>query len=826
MKIEIPYTCLVVLIGVSGSGKSTFAQRHFDRYEVLSSDFCRALVSGDPGNQEVSADAFDVLGYIAGKRLHGNRLTVIDATNVTQAARRQWVQLAKQHDVLPVAIMLDVSPGTAKRYDAQRELSVGARVIERQAADLRRNSKRLKQEGFRRVFILQEDDITQAKVTRTPLLNDRRDLTGPFDVIGDVHGCRVELETLLEQLGYQIERDAQGQAIDAHHPDRQAIFVGDLVDRGPDSPGVLRLVMGMTDAGHALCVSGNHEAKLERALDGRKVNISHDLGETLEQLAQQPEEFRAQVHRFVSGLVAHYVLDKGRLVVAHAGLKEEYHGRASGRVRSFALYGDTTGEFDEYGLPVRYPWANDYRGKATVLYGHTPIPKPEWVNRTMCLDTGCVFGGALTALRYPEREVVQVPAEREYFAPAKPLHAPERGAAELRLSDVTGLRYVETAQLGRIKIEATQAAGALEVMSRFALHPSQLPYLPPTMSPVATSSREGFLEHPDEAFAQYLAWGVTEVICEEKHMGSRGVALVHRDGTGQLWTRTGRPFFDAELTAKLMAEIADAVQTAGLWEQLAASWVLFDTEVLPWSLKAQGLLDEQYLPVASAALGSLGAAEEALQQVASRGLDVSALQQRTASRLAGVRDFAATVQRYCWPTNGLAGVEIAPFQVLASSSGSYATASHDWHLEVADALAAASPRFRRTRRLTVATGDETSLAAGVAWWEELTAGGGEGMVVKPLANLTRGKQGLVQPGLKVRGREYLRIVYGPEYTQSANLARLRARELGRKRWLALREYALGLEAVERFVAGEPLWRIHEAVFAVLALESDPVDPRL
>ena len=150
-----------------------------------------------------------------------------------------------------------------------------------------------------------------------------------------------------------------------HHPHgRRVVFVGDLVDRGPDTPGVLRLVMGMVAGGDALCVSGNHEAKLLRALRGRKVQVSHGLAETLAQLEQEPDDFRAGVPAFLDSLISHYVLDDGDLVVAHAGLIEKYHGRTSGRVRSFCLYGDTTGETDEYGLPVRLPWARDYRGRA------------------------------------------------------------------------------------------------------------------------------------------------------------------------------------------------------------------------------------------------------------------------------------------------------------------------------------------------------------------------------------------------------------------------------------------------------------------------------
>src|SRR5262249_27623966 len=296
-----------------------------------------------------------------------------------------------------------------------------------------------------------------------------------FDVIGDVHGCRAELETLLADLGYDVSCDGGGRPTGARHPGgRRAVFLGDLVDRGPDTPSVLRLVMGMVRDGDALCVPGNHEAKLLRALRGRNVQVSHGLAESLAQLDAEPDGFRADVESFLDGLVSHYVLDGGKLVVSHAGLTERFQGRASARVRSFCLYGETTGETDEFGLPVRYPWASDYRGKAMVLYGHTPVPAPEWVNGTLCLDTGCVFGGRLTALRYPERDLVSAPAAGVYYEPARPFPPnPEMGVADsalpgqqaagtgepgagrrepdvLDLTDVTGRRAVQTAYHGRI----------------------------------------------------------------------------------------------------------------------------------------------------------------------------------------------------------------------------------------------------------------------------------------------------------------------------------------------------------------------------------------
>lgn len=835
-ELSVPELSLVVLVGVTGSGKTTFAAEHFKPTEVISSDFCRGLVADDQNDQSATGDAFDVLNYIAGKRLAAGRLTVIDATNVQPSARKPLVELAREHDVLPVAIVLDVPERVCvERNAARTDRDFGGHVVRRQHDQLRRSLRGLRREGFRTVHVL--DDPRDAVLRRTRLYSDLRGEAGPFDVIGDVHGCRAELESLLTELGYVL--DGAG----AKHPEgRRAVFVGDLVDRGPDSPGVLRLVMNMVAAGTALCVCGNHEAKLLKALRGKAVQRTHGLAETLEQMAAQPPEFRDEVERFLDGLISHYVLDEGRLVVAHAGLIERYQGRSSGRVREFCLYGQTTGETDEYGLPVRYPWAEDYRGAATVLYGHTPVPGAEWVNNTLCLDTGCVFGGRLTALRYPERAVVSVPAARVYYEPAKPFPPPapatpaRREPDVLDIRDVQGSRVIETGYLPRISIREEHAAAALEVMSRFAIDPRWLVYLPPTMSPVATSPGGTLLEHPEQALDAYRASGVETVVCEEKHMGSRAVLLVCRneaaagarfgtsDGSGAVWTRTGRPFFSPELTAALVDRVRIAAERAGLFDELDTSWLLLDAELLPWSVKAGQLLRDQYAAVGAAARASLPAAAGALRRALARGVDVAELGGRASARSVNADLFVTAYKRYCWETDGLTGVRVAPFQVLASEGAAHHERAHEWHLALADRLVAADGGLlTTTRRLMVSTSDP---GAATAWWSELTANGGEGMVVKPAAGLVRGPKGLVQPGLKVRGREYLRIIYGPDYTEPANLARLRQRSLGRKRSLALREYSLGLEALDRVARAEPLWRVHECVFGVLALESEPVDPRL
>jgi protein phosphatase len=432
--LRVPALALVVLVGTAGSGKSTFAARHFTATQVVSSDACRAMVADDAGDQSATPAAFDLAHRIVGHRLAGRRLTVVDATNVEAHARRPLLELAARNDVPAVAVVLDLPEQVCIARAAGRgDRGVAAEVIARQQAFLRASVPGLAAEGFREVHLLRtEAEVDDAVVEVVPSPWDQRARTGPFDIVGDIHGCTAELEELLAALGYELARDRAERAVGAHHPaGRRVVFVGDFVDRGPDPAGTLRLAMGMVASGDALAVAGNHEHKLVRALrgggagTGKPAKVGSQLGRTLELLAEEPEEFQEAAVAFCAGLPVQLQLDGGRLLVAHAGLKEDFHGRDSGRVRAFALFGDTTGEQDEYGFPIRRPWAREYSGRATVVYGHTPGVEHGWVNNTLCVDTGCCFGGTLTALRYPERETVSVPARRVYHVPSRPLeHMP------------------------------------------------------------------------------------------------------------------------------------------------------------------------------------------------------------------------------------------------------------------------------------------------------------------------------------------------------------------------------------------------------------------
>jgi protein phosphatase len=878
VQIKLPELSLVVLIGPSGSGKSTVASKYFLPTEVVSSDVCRGLISDDENDLTITAEAFDLVHTIIRKRLYLGRLTVVDATNVQRESRKSLISIAREYHCLPVAIVFNFPEKICRDRNKKREdRNFGPHVIRQQRSQMRRSIKGLKREGFRHIFTIDsEEKANTVSIKREPLWNNKKDLTGPFDIFGDIHGCCDELESLLSDLGY-LRRELNpgdkiwGTLYYSHPEGRKALFLGDIVDRGPRVLDSLRLVRNMVYTENALCIPGNHDIKFLRKLWGKNVQITHGLDKTLaeyEVLSEETRErFREEAISFIHGLVSHFVLDGGKLVIAHAGMPQEMQGRGSGKVREFALFGETTGETDEFGLPVRYNWAADYRGPATVVYGHTPVPEPEWLNRTINIDTGCVFGGELTALRYPEKEFVSIPAKRIYAEPAKPFspeHQNDQGLTTqqtldslLDANDVIGKRIVSTRLRKNITIREENATAALEVMSRFAADPKWLIYLPPTMSPCATSSDETYLEYPVEAFDYYCSSGVTRVVCEEKHMGSRAIVIVcqdekvvkarfgvENDGTGIVYTRTGRRFVnDKALEEGLIGKIRGALDKSGFWQEFETEWVCLDCELMPWSAKAQELLKSQYAAVGSAATVALSESISALEQAASRTdleknftapnasstqpADIEKVLTWYKNRMEMVKDYQKAYRHYCWPVESIHDLKLAPFHVLATEKTVHVDKDHAWHMTSIDGFCENdSDILLSTPYKVVDLNDSQSRQKALKWWEELTGKGGEGMVVKPYDFISKGKRGLIQPAVKVRGKEYLRIIYGPEYTAKIHMDRLRARNLGRKRSLALREFALGIEALERFVRKEPLRHVHECVFGVLALESEPVDPRL
>lgn len=846
MNINIPELSLVALVGISSSGKSTFAQKHFKPTETISSDTCRGLVSDEENNLSATSDAFELVHFIASKRLERGNLTVIDATNLQPGARKPLVEIARKYHSIPVAIVFDLPERIAHDRNKERpERNLPLRVLRRQSQDLQRSIHKLQQEGFRYIHVLKSiEEVDAVNISRVPLWNNLKFDRGPFDLIGDVHGCYDELIELLEKLGYTVDA-AQHVAIPPEG--RKAVFLGDLVDRGPKIVHVLKLAMNMVAAGHALCVPGNHDIKLLRKLRGHNVKMQHGIEDSVAQLATESEDFSHQAEKFLLDLVSHYVLDDGKLVVAHAGMKESMQGRGSGATRQFALYGETTGETDEFGYPIRHNWAAEYRGNAMVVYGHTPVPYPEWLNRTINIDTGCVYGGELTALRYPEEELVSVKAQQIYAESYNPfledhqnpsaLSSQQQHDEVLDLSDFTGKRRIETNLIRSVTIWEENATAALEIMSRFAVNPKWLIYLPPTMSPCETSKKDDWLEHPAEALQYYRNEGQPAAICQEKHMGSRAIVVVCRDAdtalkrfgvkeeSGIVYTRSGRRFFDdITLEEEFLNHVRDRITAAGFWEEFQSDWFCFDCEILPWSVKAQTLIAEQFASVASSGRATLKDALKTIRQGKLRGLPLDSLLNTTTERAQLLDAYTHAYQQYCWPVQSVSDLRLAPFHLLASENQVHTHKRHDWHMATLQRLS--GDIIIPTKYLLVDLTQADAEKSATDWWLEQLQQGGEGMVVKPLDFIPNKRNELIQPAIKCRGKEYLRIIYGPEYTLPENLTRLRQRGLHKKRSLAIREFALGVESLSRFVRKEPHRRVHECVFGVLAMESEPVDPRL
>lgn len=429
--MELRDPSLVLLVGSTGCGKSTFARRWFAPDEIVSSDHFRGVVCGDPTDQSATVEAFALVHQVVEARLKRNLLTVVDATNLESRGRQPLLKLAKSHGVSATAIVLDVPADVCVQRNRDRgDRGFPRSVVRHHVRQLANALRRMKRERIREVHVLRGvQEIADAELVRVRPRGWRHDLSGPFDIVGDLHGCAVELTALLRQLGWQVEVAPDGTPVDASHPDgRTLVFVGDLVDRGPEVAQTLRFAQALCEAGRALCVQGNHEKKLVRKLRKPDSNAGPGVRSSITQLEAADPTWVAAATDWMEALPGHLLLDGGALVIAHAGLAERYHGRTGGRARSFALYGDTTGERDQWGYPVRRDWAAGYEGAAAVVYGHTPMERAVWRNNTVCVDTACVFGGSLTAARWPERELVSVPARRGLWPRKAPLGVPAEGA--------------------------------------------------------------------------------------------------------------------------------------------------------------------------------------------------------------------------------------------------------------------------------------------------------------------------------------------------------------------------------------------------------------
>lgn len=865
--ISLPHAGIVLLVGASGSGKSTLLAKLVaagtlrlseiagsDQYRVAVADVEHIGMEGLGRQQAQSAreryrrvtdEAFAVMGEIVRARAALDRLTVIDATNLWPEDRARFARIARDHHVPTMAIALDVPLATLLARDAARAYPRGKQRVRQQSEQFRRHLRSLKTESFAAVHVLSERDLNECEFVRlgNPLVHEVSD---GLDFIGDVHGCMDEWIELLTRLGYAPDESG----VYRHPQGRRFVSVGDVMSRGPQSLPAMRFAVDHVEADAAYMIDSNHGWKIARWLDGRNVTLTHGDEKVAEEFAQyerthgqeETERLRARLRNFLLTAPSHLVFTRDgwpQVVAVHAGIRDAYIGRNSDQIRDFCRYGDVEG-MDEGGRPIRRDWFREHASPEWIVWGHDPRQEPLVIERTVNIDQGVVFGGALTAFRFPERELVSVKAHRDYVgATESPL---SRGHIErFRPPDVgrfvDGFQVETSIHRGVVKIRPEHARAALEIVSRFAAPLEEMVYVPPTMSPSPESSAlPGWLEHPREAFRYYREQGVTTLVVEEKHMGSRAVLLLFADEEagrrhvgratlGTIQTRTGRPFFARELRDQVLARLHRDLTQAGYFVRHETDLVLLDAEIMPWNLKARDLIERQYAHVAAMAQLDREHRLTDLRRAHAAGLAVDRWMTEAEAQLDSTHAFSKVFQAYCWNTEGIQGIQIAPFHTLALTGATCFDRPHVWHMEQGRELAEASDLFVGTEYRIVT--DEASEESAIRWWMELTADGHEGCVVKPDVFVPRGsKGGLLQPAIKVRGREYLRIIYGMDYLEPENLARLRQRSVTRKQRHALMEFALGVESVERFVRGEPLELMHECVLASLALEAESVDPRL
>lgn len=863
-EIQLPHAGIIVLVGPSNSGKSTLLAGLVEEgvirsTEVVSSDQFRMLI-GDveyvewkhrnrseadvlyAEYQQVSVKAFEALEAVLAARCRLNKLTWVDATHLYPEDRERLIHLGRQAHVPVIAVVLDVPEHVLLERDDKRRHPRGRQRVKQQAQQFKRTLRSIRDEAFDASYVLKHPYPVTFLHTTNPLMVD---MGAGVDIIGDIHGCYDEMMEVIHRLGYV---DEQGDGIMRHPLGRKLVSVGDVSSRGPESLQCLLFWERHCAAGLAYMVDSNHGWKIARYLDGRDVTLSHGderVEAELRQLEQEQGSDEAQKIRealrcFLLHAPSHLVFTRNgvrQVVVAHAGIRDHFIGKQSKRIQDYCRYGDVEG-MDEKGRPVRRDWYVDHTSGECIVWGHDPRPYPTIVNDTVNIDQGVVFGGMLTAWRMPERESVSVPAKQDY---AQDSDSPLKRWEQRRFAPPNIRKFKDgfTVQTGSrldVTVQGELAQTAVDTFSHFTVPLEELVYIPPTMSPPpGQCSVDGFMEHPRDAFRYYRSQGVTRMVAEKKHMGSRAVLLLFRDEQaavqrvgrpmlGSIVTRTGRSFFD-QMTEKQVLNRLHADLTAdGYFERYQTEFVLLDAEIVPWNLKARELIASQYAHVAEAALLDRSAVADKIREAVTAGRDTADWLQETEVKLENARTFRDVFQYYCWDVNDIDDIRIAPFHTLAHSTGTFWEQTHEWHMKQNRELAQISELMMETEyRVITDEADEQEI---IRWWEEITAEGHEGIVIKPETFRSWNGNKMIQPALKVRGRAYLHIIYGMDYLAPEHISRLRKRKTSKKERHALLESALGMEGIERFVRREPVERIHECVLAALSLGSERVDPRL
>ncbi|WP_026908152.1 polynucleotide kinase-phosphatase [Paucisalibacillus globulus] len=864
MEIRLPYSGIVLLVGPSNSGKSTFLKNLINSKqilpsEVVSSDDFRVLVSDvefmdwkqkpkDEADsifdeyQSISKEAFSLMDSLIEKRCRLNKLSFVDATHLHSDDRKRYIELARKNHVPIMALVFDIDQHILLARDEMRKNPRGNRRIKQQYQTFKREKRFIKKEGyFASYFISDMDDISLIRKSNNPV---ELEIGNGIDIIGDIHGCYDEMIQLLEKLGY--EKNDEGYY--AHPDGRRFLSLGDIMSRGPNSLETIQFFLRHVNNGLAYMIDSNHGWKIARWLDGRNVTMNHGderIEEEFEQFQENLGEARAlelkqQTKHLLLKAPSHYVVTKNNVptvVCTHAGIKDEFIGKQSYDISDFCRYGDTDG-VNDFDKPIRKDWTIHHKISCLILWGHDPKPKPLIINNTINIDQGVVFGGELTAFRYPEKQFVSVKAKQDYSNGGNnPLIEWEKN--RLNLPNIVKFMNgysVLTDEIGEVHVAKKHVIPAMDRVSHFTIPIEELVYIPPTMSPTPKASNlKDYLEHPKEAIDYYRSVGMNRMVAEKKHMGSRGVLLIFKDKEaaikyigretlGVIYTRTGKRFFQEETEKEIMKQINEGMLSNDYFTTYDTDYVLLDAEIMPWNLKAKELISSQYAHVSENAILDRSYLVDKLKETVPTNQQLEGWLREYEEKLEHALVFKEVFQKYCWNVEGVKEIQIAPFHVLAHSNETFFDKPHTWHMEMNQEFAKLADIFVETEFMVIDS--ESSEAEVINWWETMTKDGHEGIVIKPETFISRYKGKLIQPAIKVRGRKYLHIIYGMDYLEPENLSRLKERNTSKKQKLALKEFALGMEGIKRFVDGDSLERVHECVLGVLAMETDPVDPRL
>jgi len=880
--ISLKHNEIIILSGTSSSGKSMLASTYFHTSQVLSSDFFRSMVS-DSHNakstpekadhdhdherfdhisfqeyKQVSQDAFDLLKQTLKKRAKHNRLTVIDATSLYLEDIQAYTKIAKENHVPISIIFLNIPYSQLIENDQKREQTRGTSRIKRQHQLLKRlmNQKKiLDKAGIREIFEISSLENIQFDI-QSP--HNVVSIEKGLDVLGDGHGLLQARINLFKKAGYEQGEDG----LFRHPKGRKFIYLNDESSRGSlpsqhikygQYPSIAMLVSMKehVEANLAYAVDSNHNYKIWRWLEGRDVTMAHGDEKVVEEFQAFCTEFgetattslKSELALFLKSLPSHLLIeDRGfhRAVVTHAGIKDEMIGKFSREIRDFCRFGPTEGT-DETGKPKRLDWTTEHQNGQLIIWGHEPHVHVTVEKDTINVDTGGFCGHYLSMLRYPEMEVVQEKVT-DVFVDDHENPILQKQASRFDFPTLSTLMNGFTIQtdFGTFRAGAKNVQNVIELASTRMAPLEEVFYVPPTMSPTPkTSSLDDFLEHPTEAFDYYKNQGITHVVCQKKHMGSRayitlfknkevGKRYYNRPSLGSILSRNNAKFFKQEEETIVLTKLSEDLQP--YFEEMKTDVLVLDTEILPWNLKAKGLITRQYGLTSNAAIHKRKThLERLLSFQKNRKVDLSEEIHQAKHLLENAEKFHKAFTYYCWDNDvqKLEGIKIAPFHVLAFSHKTNFDENHVWHMVQGIRLAELSELMIQTEHKVVNLQDEQAVEETTNWWLDMTAEGHEGMVVKPLHFISHDSyDNIIQPAIKVRGREYLRIIYGMDYLDADNLHILKKRSASKKMKNALNEFKLSMESIKRFIDQESVSRIHECVVAALSYENEKLDPRL